>query len=207
MNKLENLIKSLEEDVNAPEGTSSLVEVAKELVLVQSVQEKIMTTLQGIVNNLNDLRQRAENSQVIMSSLLRTIADSRPLEPQQLRESHHLIVAEKVHKIFNSAVDSGIIERVDNIAEDSIVIVQEFDANGVEMHRASEFSMTNIDTDSQALFLNKKAGDRVAMFKDGQLLNTFVVQDVFKPLERIEKEFNAEIPPTETTEDTQKSPS
>jgi hypothetical protein len=112
-----------------------------------------------------------------------------------------------VLKIFNNAVESGIIERVDNIAEDSIVIVQEFDANGVELHRASEFSMTNIEQDSKALFLNKKVGDRVAFFKDGQLVNTYVVQDVFKPLERVEKEFNAESPPTETPEDPQTTPS
>lgn len=186
------------------EVTKTLEERVEQL---EKVQEKVLTTLQGIVNNLNDLRQKAENTQVIMSSLLRTIADGRPLEPQQLRESHHLIIAEKVHKIFNSAVDSGIIERVDNIAEDSIVIVQEFDANGVEMHRASEFSMTNVDAENKTLFLNKKVGDRVAMFKDGQLLNTYVVQDVFKPIERLEKEFDVKAPPTETPEDTQKSPS
>lgn len=167
------------------------------------VQEKLMQTMQGLVNTIQDLRQKNENQQVIMSSLLKTIADGRPLTPEQLRESHHALTADKVHKIFNNAVKIGIIEPVDTIAEDSIVVVSEFDANGVELHRASEFSMENIQEDFKALFRNKPVGDRVASFKDGQLQGTYVIQSVFKPLEKVEKEFHDETAPTKVTTDTQ----
>ena len=174
---------------------------------LEKVQEKVMKTMQGMVNTINDLRQRAENSTVMMSSLFKTIADGRPLETAQLRESHHALVSEKVNKIFNNAVKVGIIEPVDTITEDSIVIVQEFDANGLELHRASEFSMTVIEEEQKALFRDKKVGDRVALFKDGQLNNTYVVQSVFKPLDKVEKTFNDETTPTEVTADSQTTPS
>lgn len=179
------------------------------ILKLEKIQEKVMHTLQGMVNTINDLRQRSENSQVILSSILKTIADGRPLDPSQLRESHHQLTSEKVNKIFNNAVKVGIIEPVDTIVEDSIVIVQEFDANGVELHRASEFSMADLSVheDTKSLFRSKKVGDRVALFKDGQLASTYVVQSVFKPLEKVEKTYNDETAPTEVTTDNQTTPS
>lgn len=164
----------------------------KRLEELEAVQTKVLQTLQSVTGVVTELRQKAENTQLILSSVLRTIADGRPLVPEQLRESHHLLVSDKVNKIFNNAVNASIIESIDTVQEDSIVIVQEFDANGTELHRASEFSMSNIDEDFKTLFRDKPIGERVALFKDGQLVNTFIVQSIFKPLDKVEKEFNAE---------------
>jgi hypothetical protein len=199
-NEFVRMLEELNSDKVEP---SHFIELAKKVQEVEKVQEKILATMQSMVSTLNETRQKSENSQVIVSSMLRTIADGRPLESSQLRESHHVLIAERVNKIFNSAVDSGIIERVDTIVSDSIVLVQEFDASGMELNRTSEFSMSNIDAEFKDLFLTKNIGDRVALFKDGQLKNTFIIQDIFKPLEKVEKNFNAETTSTETTTDTE----
>ncbi len=159
---------------------------------LERVQEKLLTTMQGMVSTINELRQKSENTQVIMSSVLRTIADGRPLDRDQLRESHHLITAEKVNNIFHNAVKVGMIEPIEAINDDSIVVVQEFDVNGLETHRASEFSMTNVDEEFKGSFRGKTVGDRVPLFKDGQLQNTFVIQSIYKPLDMAEKELNVE---------------
>ncbi len=152
-------------------------------------ESKILNVLQSLTMSVNELRQKSEHTQVILSSVMRTIADGRPLTAENLRESHHLITSEKVNKVFNNAVDIGVIKTVDTVEEDSIVMVQEFNAEGVELHRASEFSMSSIDEEFKALFRGKTLGDKVALFKDGKLVNSFVVQGIFKPLEKVEKDF------------------
>lgn len=194
-NEFVRMLEELNSDKVEP---SHFLELVKLVQSVEKNQEKILSTLQGVVNSLNETRQKSDNSQVIMSSMLRTIADGRPLDTNQLRESHHCLVAERVNKIFSSAVDSGIVERVETIANDSIVMVQEFDVNGIELNRAAEFLMSGIEVEIQNLFLNKNVGDKVALFKDGQLKNTFIVQDIFKPIEKVENNFNAETTSTET---------
>src|SRR3954468_22325676 len=80
---------------------------------LEKINEKLLNTLQGSVKAINDMRQQSEKTQVILNSLLRTIQDQRPLVSEQLRESHHLIMSEKVNAIFNSAVKNGFLESVD----------------------------------------------------------------------------------------------
>ncbi len=180
---------------------------SQEVEKPNDTQTKILGVLQSLTQAVNELRQKSENTQVILSSIMRTVADDRPLTKEQLRESHHTITAEKVNKVFNNAIEVGVIKSVDTIEEDSIVMVQEFNADGVEMHRASEFSMPSINEEFKTLFRKKTVGDKVALFKDGALLNTFVVQGVFKPLEKVEKEFNVETPSDEVKSDNQETPS
>ena len=159
----------------------------------QKTLENLTNVLQNMATALNDVRQKTESSQIMLSALFKTIADGRPLVAEQLKESHHQITSDKVHKIFNNAVENKMIAPFDKVSSAAIVVVSEFDANGVELHRAAEFSMANIDVEIKNLFLDKVVGDRVALFKEGQLQNTYVVQSIYTPLDKGEKDLtNAE---------------
>ncbi len=160
---------------------------------LEASQEKFLNTLQSSVNTLNDLRQRFENVQVIISAMMRTVADARTFDSTNLRESHHLVTSERVHVMFNKAVENGMLLSVDEVADDSFVLCQEFNASGVELHRASEFSIAELEPDQKVLFLGKKIGEKVALFKDGQLARTFVLTSIFKPVETITKEFQTDV--------------
>ncbi len=166
-------------------------EVVKELSLEEKVQkqqsiiEEYTLTLQKMSEVLNEQRRLTQDCQTVLSSLIRTIQDNRQLNVEQLKESHWLIVGERVNGIFNGAVQNGVLKRVDAIGPKSLVLVQEFTASGVEVNRCAEFQMEKVQPEYQELFLNKPVGEKVALFQDGQLKSTFIVQDIFEENEQV----------------------
>ena len=164
-------------------------ELKVELEKVKQVQDKMLTTMQNVVNTLNETRQSNESVQQMLSALFRTIADGRPLDQENVKESHLQSVSEKINRIFDKAVNNGYLKNVDEVQNDSIVLVQEFDANGVEVHRASELVMEQVSEEYKSLFLSKTLGQKVAVFKDGVLQGNYVIQGIFKPTEVVQKSY------------------
>lgn len=169
------------------ELTKDLLKKVKEQFDQQnSVLQKMEETLEQAVQALNEQRAVGTDLQTVISSLLRTIQDGRPLTPEQIKESHWALSSERMNNLFNMAVKNGLLQRTDLVTDRSLLLVQEFNSSGVEMERAARVEMTSLPPEFKELLMNKKLGDRVPYFKEGQLAATYVIQDIFEQTNKTE---------------------